>query len=336
MTWPLAVIGFARPWYLEQTLKAVLRQEGAERPEPIGLFCDGAVNPKSQERYASEAEVMMTIAVFRRLCPKGEVFDSSVNLGIAANIDRAERWLFDELKTEAGIIFEDDLVTTPHYLTALYEMIDLALDDERIGYVACYGADHLMPLGYQQQDPTEYLPLEHNWGFALTRRQYLKSKPYVDDYLDLISESDYLRPNLKAIYALLASWGMGTLLPAQDVVRAAICCRTQSVRLNTRAVMGKYIGKDGTHHNPSTYNGRRYGDAVVYPDPVIGFLPLSDEKYQEFRDRQDNWLRWSLTPQAKQWMVGIGLAERNWPEFFPECGEGGIISNLDRFGRRRI
>lgn len=336
MTWPLAVIGFSRAWYLEQTLTALLRQEGVARPEPIALFCDGGFNPKSGESYASQNEIDLTIATFRRLVPKGEVFDSPVNLGIAANIDRAERWVFNELQAEAGIFFEDDLVVTPHYLAALNEMIDVALADERIGYVACYGHDHVKPLDYQRAGPADYLPLGHNWGFALTRRQYLKSKPYVDDYLDLISERDYLRPQLQAIYKLLASWGMGPLLPAQDVIRGAICCKTGSVRINTRAVMGKYIGRDGTHHNPTTYKQRAFNKTVLYPDPVTGFVPLSDGQYRDFCERQDSWLRFCLTPQAKQWMVGIGLAERNWPEFHAGWSESGQVSNLDRFGRRRI
>lgn len=336
MTWPLAVIGFSRAWYLEQTLGALLRQEGAERPEPIALFCDGALNPKSGERYASEAEVALTIATFRRLCPKGEVFSSPVNIGIAANIDRAERWVFGELAAAAGIFFEDDLVVTTHYLAALYEMLDIALADERIGYVACYGHDHRKSLETQRADPAGYMPLGHNWGFGLTRRQYLKSKPYVDDYLSLIEERDYLKPSLKAVYKLLDSWGMGPLLPAQDVIRGAICCKTSSVRLNTRACLGKYIGRDGTHHSPSVYHNKGFAKTVVYPDPVTGFQPLSDERYQEFRESQDTWMRFALTPQAKQWMVGIGLAERHWPEFYPEWSESGDISNLDRFGRRRI
>ena len=133
MSWPLALIAFNRPWYLEQTLKSLISQKEADPPEPIALFCDGAVNPKSGERYATDSEVRLTIATFRRLCPKGEVFDSALNIGIAANIDRAERWAFLDLKAEAALIFEDDLVVTPWYLRALYELIDLALEDERIG-----------------------------------------------------------------------------------------------------------------------------------------------------------------------------------------------------------
>lgn len=336
MPFPLAIIGFNRPWYMEQTLQALKHQQGAEQPEPVALFIDGAVNPKSGECYASDGEIASSIATFRRYHPKGEVFTSPVNIGIAQNIDRAERWAFLDLKAEAAIFFEDDLVTSPHYLRALGEMLDLALDDERIGYVACYGGDHLMPLGAQRDGPQRYMPLGHNWGFALTRRQYLLSKPYVDDYLALVGERDYLKPALASVHRLLASWGVGPLLPAQDVIRSAICCKTGSVRLNTRACLAKYIGADGTHHTPSQYRNKGYHRTVVYPDAVTGFTRLSDEQYADLVDRQDTWLRWTLTPQAKQWMVGLGLAERNWPEFYPDYKESGAVSNIDRYGRRRI
>lgn len=343
MSWPVAVIGFNRPAYLERTLKALraqVRRIGRQTEpyliERIALFQDGPVNPKSGERYATDSEIRDSITVFRRIFPKGEVFTSKDNLGIAANIDRAERYIFDELQADAGMFFEDDLVTTRFYLQALDAMLNMALADDRVGYVACYGLRWLLPLEEQAKDPTAYERLVHHWGFGLTRRQYLKSKPYVDDYLSLISDSDYLKPKLQAIYRLLESWGVGALLPAQDVIRAAICCKTGSVRLNTRACLGKYIGADGTHHNPQIYEKQRYGQTILYREPLTDFPSLTDEQYRSFVARQDSWLRYTLTPQAKQWMVGIGLAERNWPEFGVVFKPSGQLSNIDRYGRRRI
>ena len=341
--WPIAVIGFARPQYLEQTLTSLVNQKQRINGEleelaveRIALFQDGAVNQKSGERYAEDAEIAENVAVFRRIFPKGEVFQSPMNIGIAANVDRAERWMFDEVKADAGIFFEDDLVGNKYYLQSLCGMLDLALADERIGYVSCYG-EHRMCLRLQEQTPTKYIPLVHHWGFGLTRRQYLLSKPYVDVYLELISKQDYLRPDLKEIFEMLDKWGMGPLLPAQDVIRGAICCKTGSVRLNTTACLGKYIGADGTHHTPRVYDRLRYGKTEVYPRPITTFPPLSDAQYEDFTARQDKWLRNDLTWHARQWMIGVGLAERNWPNFEVEFDRAlGIVSNIDPQGRRRI
>lgn len=341
--WPIAVIGFSRHQYLDQTLATLVNQKtrsnGVTEDLPldrVALFQDGAVNPKSGERYAEDDEIKKNVAVFRHHFPNAEIFQSPVNIGIAQNIDRAERWIFDELEAEAGIFFEDDMVVTKYYLQSLNALIEMARGDERIGYVACYGRGR--SLYEQEKTPAKYEPLVHHWAFGLTRRQYLKSKPYVDTYLDIINERDYLKPDLEKIYQLLEHWGMGPLLPAQDVVRAAICCKTRSVRLNTYACLGKYIGADGTHHTPEVYEQMGLGDVALYPRPVTRFAALDDEEYQRFLARTESWMRLDLTPHARQWMVKMGLAERNWPDFSEHASfrwTGGR-SNLDHQGRHRI
>src|SRR5262245_51402592 len=135
--WPIAIIGFARPQYLEQTLRSLANQKrrvnGALEDLAVGriaLFQDGAVNHKSGERYAEDAEIAETMAVFPRIFPRGEVFESPINIGIAANVDRAERWVFGQTEADAGIFFEDDLVGNKYYLQSLCGMLDMALADK--------------------------------------------------------------------------------------------------------------------------------------------------------------------------------------------------------------
>lgn len=345
MTWPIAIIGFNRPNYLEPVLNSLAHQRNVEMGQ-IALFQDGAINRKSGERYAEERDIDANFAVFKKYFPRGIVFRSFENLGIAHNIDRAERWIFEELEAEAGIFFEDDLVPTKFYLQSLHALIQLALEDERIGYVACYGNPEV-PLSVQSAHPYELIPLQHHWGFGLTRRQYLKSKPYVDAYLDLICERDYLRPDLKAIVDLLRSWDMAPMLPAQDVIRSAICCKTKSVRINTLPCLGKYIGVEGTHHTREVYDIVGYANTELYPKPVTKFHSLGNEIYNWMVDRQETWLkRGFLTPQAKQWLVGLSLAERNWPNFAenmhhmvpvgPDDPAYAQMLSMDSQGRRRI
>ena len=71
--------------------------------------------------------------------PNGAVFESNDNLGIAMNFDRAERYVFEILSADAAIFFEDDMIISPVYLEVLGRLIERALEDERIGYVAAFG-----------------------------------------------------------------------------------------------------------------------------------------------------------------------------------------------------
>lgn len=291
MSRPIAVIGFNRPDYLRQVLASLRAQQGVEI-ERIALFQDGAANMRSGIRYAEDAKIAENIAVFGDLFPDGEVFPSKDNLGIAENINRAERWMFEDLDAEAGIIFEDDLVVTPHYIASLNRMIDVALVDRRIGYVACYG-NHWTPLIIQEIDPIGYIRLDFNWGFGITKRQYEANKPYLDQYLTLIRARDYLQPDEEALRELLLTWDVrARLLPVQDAIRNAICWKTGAIKLNTNVCLGKYIGAKGVHHDQGHYDNMEYGETELYRKPITRFPLLADDFYQDTMTRQYYWLKY--------------------------------------------
>ena len=80
-----------------------------------------------------------------------------------------------------------------------------ALADERVGYVAVYG-NHRTPLGEQRHAPGKLIPLQHNWGFGLTKRQWQKNREYTDAYLDVVSANDYRSRDAARVRELFASW----------------------------------------------------------------------------------------------------------------------------------
>jgi GT2 family glycosyltransferase len=117
---PIFVMSFNRPDYLGKVLKSLREQVDCDIDQrTIILFQDGAVNPYSNERHASDDEINQCAEIFQSLFPDSQIMRSPVNLGVALNFDRAERYGFEELAAESIIFLEDDLVLGHYYISII-------------------------------------------------------------------------------------------------------------------------------------------------------------------------------------------------------------------------
>lgn len=276
MTLPLAVISFNRPDYLVQTLDSLRRQ--AVAAERIALFQDGPRKP-SDEQLITDC-----VKIFVKLFPKGTVFYSRDNLGPGLNIARAESWLFENLDTEAGAIFEDDMIVSPHYLEILQAMLGANCGDDRIAYVAAYG-----PVLPEPPGDEPYAPMHLNWAFALTRHQWLKRKPLVDAYLDILRRSDYRDRDMVGIMQLRERWGLPGPYTTQDVMRAAATYKVGGIRLNTRQHYARYIGARGLHIDQKAYDAVGFSKWPI-ADGIPNFKPVSEAMVRRCQQRAEEFI----------------------------------------------
>lgn len=132
--YPIAIMSFNRPQYLEPVLQALSAQTHCHMPQrPISLFQDGVVNRITGQPQADPKDVESCIALFRLHFPHGTVFESTENLGVALNFERAEHYAFETLNADAALFFEDDLVVSPFYVHSLEHLLAIAETDDRIG-----------------------------------------------------------------------------------------------------------------------------------------------------------------------------------------------------------
>jgi hypothetical protein len=271
---PIAVIAFNRPDYLRATLESLAAQRGF-RVGPIALFQDGLVNRFSGKCYGSDEIVAEQMTVFRSYFPEGDVFIAQENLGPALNIARAEEWAFVQCGADVAYFFEDDMVLSPYYLTSLKKMLNATENDERVGYCACYG-----PLWPAPAAPANaYVPMHMNWAFALRRRQWEKSKPYVDSYMNLLRGSDYRDRPMGKIMRLREQWGAPGPYTTQDVIRTLACRLTGGIKLNTRATLARYIGARGLHIDQLAYDAAGFARVELFPHALDGFGPVDEKTF---------------------------------------------------------
>jgi uncharacterized protein (TIGR02444 family) len=287
---PVILISFDRPELFEQVAKSLSEQIGANlHGRSIALFQDGAINQFSGKRRAEDGAIQANIEIFKRYFPSGKSFPAESNLGVALNFERAERYVFGELNQDAALFFEDDLLLSPFYLNALDQLTEMALGDARIGYVSAYGFQGPDSVR-ANREPLRYETLGNLWGFGLTKRLWLRNRPFVDPYLQLVRNIDYRERDARAIYRLFSSWGMGCPATSQDCAKHLACVLNDAINLNTSVSLGKYIGATGLHMDRELFDFVGYERTEIHQSAPV-CLPILDDKTVEEIGRVH--LRWA-------------------------------------------
>jgi hypothetical protein len=292
---PVAILAFNRPDYLQQTLLSLsLQCEEALSDREIHLFHDGGFNRISGKRYAEPSMIQRNISVFLKLFPDGFIHLQGNNLGIANHFNFIEQYFFETRAFDAAIFLEDDLVLSHQYLKVMELLIEESLQNEKIGCVAAYG-DHKVPLERQLTNLNKIVPLDHRWGVAVPRRQWLKQRPLMREYLSLVSDVDYQGRNHHRIVDWFLSKGMCPFVTSQDGVKDAIMWETGAVGLMTYSCYGKYIGKVGVHFREDLYDKLRFDFTEICPEVPSRLAWPSDEQLEQMNLGKRAELRKNLT-----------------------------------------
>jgi hypothetical protein len=260
---PIIVVSFNRAHYLRPTLESLRQQEPAINESRVHLFQDGAVNAYNGVRYADDAEIEECVETFREVFPDGHVHVSDANLGICENFLRAERFVFNTLKAPVAYFFEDDMVLSKHYLSAM-DMLRRAVFGRRIGYFNACGS-FKASLEEQLASLDQVIGMGHLWGFGLKRSHWLAMQPKLQPYYDLVVGRAYKDRPKAAIQAYFRTLGLSHEATSQDITKALITQRLGVWRASTYACFSQYIGKVGVHFTETTF--KRYGldQTTVYP-----------------------------------------------------------------------
>ncbi|MBT1154008.1 glycosyltransferase [Aminobacter anthyllidis] len=276
---PIAILSFDRPHYLRRTLNSLRSQIG--ETDHVVLFQDGSWNPKSRRIKADSRDIERCISIFRRIIPWGEIRQAPENLGIALNYERAERHLFEARGAEKALFLEDDLVLSPNYLGVIQQLLAIAEQDHRIGYVSAYG-NLWASQSEQQARWHDLIPMHENWGAATTRRAWLAERPFRQAYLALVQSCDYSERDHAAIKAFYAGRGWATGITSQDAARWVACLERGEVRVSSFACHARYIGKHGEHFTPRQFKASRLGNTVMFRGSLPDLKGPTDQQISDW------------------------------------------------------
>jgi len=160
----IALFVYNRPWHTRQTVESLKRNYLAEQ-STLHIFSDGpkrGTDPKVEE----VREYIKTINGFKQV----KITASPTNGGLARSIIRG---VSEILRFEDSlIVLEDDMITSPYFLTYMNEALDMYQHDEEVASIHAY----VCPVG-QQLPETFFLRGADCWGWGTWRRAWKLFEP---------------------------------------------------------------------------------------------------------------------------------------------------------------
>ena len=156
---PILLFTYNRPAHTSQTLEALLNNKLSNESE-LFIFSDSYKNNEDKKDVLKVRELIHSIEGFNKI----HIVEHTQNYGLARNIIAGVTQIVNEYGKV--IVLEDDLLTSPWFLTFMNEALDKFESDERIGHIHgfCYPIDNL---------PDAFLiKWVGSWGWATWKRSW--------------------------------------------------------------------------------------------------------------------------------------------------------------------
>lgn len=241
-----------------------MRDQGKTLDTTFSFFLFQDVPPF--ELQHEDSSVDECINIFKTVLNNGEVFKAPKHQGIALNYNRAENFVFNELKSQIAFFFEDDMILNRNYFHLLTNLSKLALGNNKIGTVTAAGYNHKVSYEEQLKRRDKLQNAGFSWGFALTKRHWEERKPYLDEYINIIKNNRYKYRDTQKIWHFYSKLGFGKHPTSQDRVKTLITNYLKRLRLSTSTVNARYIGELGEHFTKDIFISRGFEKQVVFED----------------------------------------------------------------------
>jgi hypothetical protein len=157
---PIALFVHNRPWHARQTITALQMNERAGESD-LFIFSDAPTSPETANVVREVREYIGNVKGFKSI----SIAERNTNLGLAKSIIDGVTRLCDEYGRV--IVLEDDLVTSPYFLTYMNDALDLYEHEKSV--MAIHG--YMFPLKVPLPE-TFFLMGAYSWGWATWSRAW--------------------------------------------------------------------------------------------------------------------------------------------------------------------
>lgn len=161
---PIILFVYNRPSHTRQTLEALLNNKLASESD-LFIFSDGCRNKTDEKNVAAVRKIVRAIDGFKSIC----IVENETNIGLANNIIKGVTRIVNEYGKV--IVLEDDLVTSPYFLTFMNRGLDLFENEKKIGHIQgyCYPVPE-----FPETFLTKWIG---SWGWATWKRAWQYFNP---------------------------------------------------------------------------------------------------------------------------------------------------------------
>lgn len=268
---PIALFVYNRPQHTERTLKFLQQNELAIESR-LFIFSDGAKTAQDGEKVAEVRSIIKKIDGFKSV----KVFEKKENSGLANSVIAG----VTKLITDYGqvIVFEDDLVISPHTLTYFNEALNRYRNVEKVMHVGAY----MYPLKTNDLPQSFFFRAATSWGWATWERAWKNFEPDIDT---LISKFDHQKKAAFSIDKTMNFWKqMQEFKKGKNnswAIRwyASIFLKN-GLTLNPSQSLVNNIGHDGT----GVHSGiNDIYNVVINPKPITEFPDIIQEDKKAYQ-----------------------------------------------------
>lgn len=170
---PIALFVYNRPQHTERTLK-FLKQNNLAAESRLFIFADGPKTTADEDKVNEVKELINKVDGFKSV----EIISSKSNMGLANSIIAG----VNRLTKDYGkvIVFEDDLISSPHTLTYFNEALNRYQNEEKVMHIGAY----MYALPHQNLPETFFYRAATSWGWATWNRAWQHFEPNIDTLID--------------------------------------------------------------------------------------------------------------------------------------------------------
>ena len=269
---PVILFVYNRPEHTKQTVEYLSKNRLAESSN-LYIFSDGPKNEKDKQKVSEVREFIKSIKGFQEII----IIEREKNFGLADSIISGVTKIINQY--EKVIVLEDDIVTSPFFLTFMNEALEFYQKDDSIFTISGYNYPVHIPKDYPFQ---VYLsPRSSSWGWGTWKDRWekvdwkpnkellLNNKKSLNSLLDKAGK-DLAPMLLKSIEGKINSWA----------VRAAFTqAKRNSYTIFPIKSLAKNVGTDasGTNFIRKT---RKYDVELEVEKMKFEFTPNLNPNYE--------------------------------------------------------
>lgn len=174
---PIIAFVYRRPEHTRQMLNSLSCNPLASSSE-LFVFSDGPRSEEIAEQVEQVRKVVKNQSGFKRV----QLFERTRNLGLANNIISGLTQVLEEYGK--GIVLEDDIVTSPYFLTFMNEALDYFETEEKVMHVSAY----TYPIDKTGIDKPYFLRCISCWGWGTWYRAWKNFEKNEDDLIRRFSK----------------------------------------------------------------------------------------------------------------------------------------------------
>jgi hypoxanthine phosphoribosyltransferase len=262
---PIALFVYNRPQHTERTLQFLQQNELAAQSH-LYIFSDGAKTDLDEEKVTAVRKIIKKAGGFKSV----KVIESKVNAGLANAVIAGVTQLIAEY--DQVIVFEDDLITSPHTLSYFNNALNHYREEEKVMHIGAY----MYPLKTDNLPQTFFYRAATSWGWATWGRAWKNFEPNIDI---LLKQFDKKKRAAFSIDHKMNFWKqMQEFKKGKNnswAIRwyASIFLK-EGITLNPSQSLVNNIGHDGT----GVHSGiNDIYNVIINPKPIVEFPTLIAE-----------------------------------------------------------